>query len=239
MANSNNSIEYIETTSGLVKVYYPALDALPVSDATLREKGMFADAKAVGDRLKPVENVLTDKTSGKITTENVLDKLAQNNKDILNIKEVNNTQDKSIDDINQIISINGLGKEECITQVLRETCDDVSEINLKIGKQYRNTVTDWNKINNTGWYKNDDSTKVSNAPIKLSGYSTFGEHRSIQGDRDDVNLYQRVYLTNENSYRSFERFCLKSNLNFKWTDWVETTPMSSAITITEFSKLIQ
>lgn len=222
MANSNNSIEYIETTSGLVKVYYPALDALPVSDATLREKGMFADAKAVGDRLKPVE-----------------DKLAQNNKDILNIKEVNNTQDKSIDDINQIISINGLGKEECITQVLRETCDDVSEINLKIGKQYRNTVTDWNKINNTGWYKNDDSTKVSNAPIKLSGYSTFGEHRSIQGDRDDVNLYQRVYLTNENSYRSFERFCLKSNLNFKWTDWVETTPMSSAITITEFSKLIQ
>jgi hypothetical protein len=222
MANSNNSIEYIETTSGLVKVYYPALDALPVSDATLREKGMFADAKAVGDRLKPVE-----------------DKLAQNNKDILNIKEVNNTQDKSIDDINQIISINGLGKEECITQVLRETCDDVSEINLKIGKQYRNTVTDWNKINNTGWYKNDDSTKVSNAPVKLSGYSTFGEHRSIQGDRDDVNLYQRVYLTNENSYRSFERFCLKSNLNFKWTDWVETTPMSSAITITEFSKLIQ
>ena len=222
MANSNNSIEYIETTSGLVKVYYPALDALPVSDATLREKGMFADAKAVGDRLKPVE-----------------DKLAQNNKDILNIKEVNNTQDKSIDDINQIISINGLGKEECITQVLRETCDDVSEINLKIGKQYRNTVTDWNKINNTGWYKNDDSTKVSNAPIKLSGYSTFGEHRSIQGDRDDVNLYQRVYLTNENSYRSFERFCLKSNLNYKWTDWVETTPMSSAITITEFSKLIQ
>ena len=222
MANSNNSIEYIETTSGLVKVYYPALDALPVSDATLREKGMFADAKAVGDRLKPVE-----------------DKLAQNNKDILNIKEVNNTQDKSIDDINQIININGLGKEECITQVLRETCDDVSEINLKIGKQYRNTVTDWNKINNTGWYKNDDSTKVSNAPIKLSGYSTFGEHRSIQGDRDDVNLYQRVYLTNENSYRSFERFCLKSNLNFKWTDWVETTPMSSAITITEFSKLIQ
>lgn len=222
MANSNNSIEYIETTSGLVKVYYPALDALPVSDATLREKGMFADAKAVGDRLKPVE-----------------DKLAQNNKDILNIKEVNNTQDKSIDDINQIISINGLGKEECITQVLRETCDDVSEINLKIGKQYRNTVTDWNKINNTGWYKNDDSTKVSNAPIKLSGYSTFGEHRSIQGDRDDVNLYQRVYLTNENSYRSFERFCLKSNLNYQWTDWVETTPMSSAITITEFSKLIQ
>lgn len=222
MANSNNSIEYIETTSGLVKVYYPTLDALPVSDATLREKGMFADAKAVGDRLKPVE-----------------DKLAQNNKDILNIKEVNNTQDKSIDDINQIISINGLGKEECITQVLRETCDDVSEINLKIGKQYRNTVTDWNKINNTGWYKNDDSTKVSNAPIKLSGYSTFGEHRSIQGDRDDVNLYQRVYLTNENSYRSFERFCLKSNLNYKWTDWVETTPMSSAITITEFSKLIQ
>lgn len=222
MANSNNSIEYIETTSGLVKVYYPALDALPVSDATLREKGMFADAKAVGDRLKPVE-----------------DKLAQNNKDILNIKEVNNTQDKSIDDINQIININGLGKEECITQVLHETCDDVSEINLKIGKQYRNTVTDWNKINNTGWYKNDDSTKVSNAPIKLSGYSTFGEHRSIQGDRDDVNLYQRVYLTNENSYRSFERFCLKSNLNFKWTDWVETTPMSSAITITEFSKLIQ
>lgn len=222
MANSNNSIEYIETTSGLVKVYYPALDALPVSDATLREKGMFADAKAVGDRLKPVE-----------------DKLAQNNKDILDIKEINKTQDKSIDDINQIISINGLGKEECITQVLRETCDDVSEINLKIGKQYRNTVTDWNKINNTGWYKNDDSTKVSNAPIKLSGYSTFGEHRSIQGDRDDVNLYQRVYLTNENSYRSFERFCLKSNLNFKWTDWVETTPMSSAITITEFSKLIQ
>lgn len=222
MANSNNSIEYIETTSGLVKVYYPALDALPVSDATLREKGMFADAKAVGDRLKPVE-----------------DKLAQNNKDILNIKEINKTQDKSIDDINQIISINGLGKEECITQVLRETCDDVSEINLKIGKQYRNTVTDWNKINNTGWYKNDDSTKVSNAPIKLSGYSTFGEHRSIQGDRDDVNLYQRVYLTNENSYRSFERFCLKSNLNYKWTDWVETTPMSSAITITEFSKLIQ
>lgn len=222
MANSNNSIEYIETTSGLVKVYYPALDALPVSDATLREKGMFADAKAVGDRLKPVE-----------------DKLAQNNKDILNIKEVNNTQDKSIDDINQIISINGLGKEECITQVLRETCDDISEINLKIGKQYRNTVTDWNKINNTGWYKNDDSTKVSNAPIKLSGYSTFGEHKSIQGDRDDVNLYQRVYLTNENSYRSFERFCLKSNLNYKWTDWVETTPMSSAITITEFSKLIQ
>ena len=222
MANSNNSIEYIETTSGLVKVYYPALDALPVSDATLREKGMFADAKAVGDRLKPVE-----------------DKLAQNNKDILNIKEVNNTQDKSIDDINQIISINGLGKEECITQVLRETCDDVSEINLKIGKQYRNTVTDWNKINNTGWYKNDDSTKVSNAPIKLSGYSTFGEHKSIQGDSDDVNLYQRVYLTNENSYRSFERFCLKSNLNYKWTDWVETTPMSSAITITEFSKLIQ
>ena len=70
MANSNNSIEYIETTSGLVKVYYPALDALPVSDATLREKGMFADAKAVGDRLKPVE-----------------DKLAQNNKDILNIKK--------------------------------------------------------------------------------------------------------------------------------------------------------
>lgn len=222
MANSNNSIEYIETTSGLVKVYYPALDAIPVSDATLREKGMFADAKAVGDRLKPVE-----------------DKLAQNNKDILNIKEVNNTQDKSIDNINQIISINGLGKEECITQVLRETCDDVSEINLKIGKQYRNTVTDWNKINNTGWYKNDDSTKVSNAPIKLSGYSTFGEHKSIQGDRDDVNLYQRVYLTNENSYRSFERFCLKSNLNYKWTDWVETTPMSSAITITEFSKLIQ
>lgn len=222
MANSNNSIEYIETTSGLVKVYYPALDALPVSDATLREKGMFADAKAVGDRLKPVE-----------------DKLAQNNKDILDIKEINKTQNKSIDDINQIISINGLGKEECITQVLRETCDDVSEINLKIGKQYRNTVTDWNKINNTGWYKNDDSTKVSNAPIKLSGYSTFGEHRSIQGDRDDVNLYQRVYLTNENSYRSFERFCLKSNLNFKWTDWVETTPMSSAITITEFSKLIQ
>lgn len=222
MANSNNSIEYIETTSGLVKVYYPALDALPVSDATLREKGMFADAKAVGDRLKPVE-----------------DKLAQNNKDILDIKEINKTQDKSIDDINQIISINGLGKEECITQVLRETCDDVSEINLKIGKQYRNTVTDWNKINNTGWYKNDDSTKVSNAPIKLSGYSTFGEHRSIQGDRDDVNLYQRVYLTNENSYRSFERFCLKSNLNYKWTDWVETTPMSSAITITEFSKLIQ
>ena len=222
MANSNNSIEYIETTSGLVKVYYPALDALPVSDATLREKGMFADAKAVGDRLKPVE-----------------DKLAQNNKDILDIKEINKTQDKSIDDINQIISINGLGKEECITQVLRETCDDVSEINLKIGKQYRNTVTDWNKINNIGWYKNDDSTKVSNAPIKLSGYSTFGEHRSIQGDRDDVNLYQRVYLTNENSYRSFERFCLKSNLNYKWTDWVETTPMSSAITITEFSKLIQ
>lgn len=222
MANSNNSIEYIETTSGLVKVYYPALDALPVSDATLREKGMFADAKAVGDRLKPVE-----------------DKLAQDNKDILDIKEINKTQDKSIDDINQIISINGLGKEECITQVLRETCDDVSEINLKIGKQYRNTVTDWNKINNTGWYKNDDSTKVSNAPIKLSGYSTFGEHRSIQGDRDDINLYQRVYLTNENSYRSFERFCLKSNLNFKWTDWVETTPMSSAITITEFSKLIQ
>ena len=221
MANSNNSIEYIETTSGLVKVYYPALDALPVSDTTLREKGMFADAKAVGDRLKPVE-----------------DKLAQNNKDILDIKEINKTQDKSIDDINQIISINGLGKEECITQVLRETCDDVSEINLKIGKQYRNTVTDWNKINKTGWYKNDDSTKVSNAPIKLSGYSTFGEHRSIQGDRDDVNLYQRVYLTNENSYRSFERFCLKSNLNYKWTDWVETTPMSSAITITEFSKLI-
>ena len=60
MANNNNSVEYIETTSGLVRVYYPTLDQIPVSDKTLKEDGKFADAAVVGQHFDETKKNITE-----------------------------------------------------------------------------------------------------------------------------------------------------------------------------------
>lgn len=195
MANSNNSVEYIETTSGLVKVYYPGLDALPVSDATLREKGMFADAKVVGDRLKPLEDALKDKSTQKITTSNVVDRVVN-----LEVKtaDTENGHGKRITDIEKIINDNKLTSNTRIAE-------RVTDLEKVVGKD-ATEVTDWNTATETGWYYNNDASKVKNGPLdNASGYYVYGEviagkHQIIYMKKTWIRIFIRCIVGGNDSW---------------------------------------
>lgn len=222
MANSNNSIEYVQTTSGLTKIYYPTLDQVPSSDKTLSEDGKFADAAVVGQRLGKIEQALKDKSTGEITSNNVVDKItAIENK----ISDVNG-HGKSISDLQNILANNGVKSNTNISKDISDIKTDVENLQNAVGQSAMD-LTNWNTAVETGWYYNADSTKVSNAPMTKSGCPTFGEVIK--------NRYQVAYYVTSDIFERYERYYTGSG----WKTWIDTTPMTVPISENDFKTMIQ
>lgn len=221
MANSNNSIEYIQTTSGLTKIYYPTLDQVPSSDTTLTESGKFADAAAVGQRIGKIEETLKDKKTGEITTNNVVDKITSIENKISDV----NGHGKSISDLQNILAANGINSNTHVSTDISGMKSDISALENAVGQSAMN-LTNWNTATETGWYYNADSTKVGNAPMSKSGCLTFGE---VIKQR-----YQVAYLVSSDELYRCERYYYGSG----WKAWIETTPMTKAISEDEFKTMI-
>ncbi len=221
MANSNNSIEYIETTSGLIKVYYPTLDQVPVSDTTLSEPGKFADAAAVGQRLGKLEESLKDENTGQVTTGNVIKRVTSIENKISDV----NGQGKQISNIQNILANNGITNDTNNTKDITNMKSDIDVLQKAVGKSAMN-LTNWNTATASGWYYNSDSTKVSNAPATKSGCVTYGE--TVSEKR------QIAYIVSSDYFAKYERYYVGSG----WKSWIDVTPMTAAITKTEFSNLI-
>lgn len=212
-----NIIQRVKTTSGNALIDYRELENKPVSDASLTISGGFADAKAVGNRLSPLEEVLTDQTTKQITTTNIVKRV--NNLETVT-SATGNGQGKQLADLKNIIDKNNFSASSNITNRL-------SSVEKTVG-QTASTVTDWSLATNTGWYENSNASAVKNGPLSdASGYSTYGEVVSQK--------IKTVYLKNSSGLvRRFESYCIGSG----WTSWVETTPMTSELTKSDFQKMI-
>ena len=95
-----NIIQRVKTTSGNALIDYRELENKPVSDASLTISGGFADAKTVGNRLSPLEEVLTDQTTNQITTTNIVKRV--NNLETVT-SATGNGQGKQLADLKNII----------------------------------------------------------------------------------------------------------------------------------------
>lgn len=110
-----NIIQRVKTTSGNALIDYRELENKPVSDASLTISGGFADAKTVGNRLSPLEEVLTDQTTKQITTTNIVKRV--NNLETVT-SATGNGQGKQLADLKNIIDKNNFSVSSNISNRL-------------------------------------------------------------------------------------------------------------------------
>ena len=247
---NTTAIQRIKTTSGNTPIDYETLANLPVPDKSLeggmnKEYGFFADAKATGDRLSSLEDILRD--GNDLTQKNLIQEINIIN----NIISDSNGHGKRISDNEVNISQNKKdisSNAKKIAQIEEAISDDTG-----LGKRINDLtyayygfikiVTDWNDAKDSGTYYADEGV-ILNSPIisadksdtssQQNNYVQYGYVQSYVLNGEYIYVHQTVHIVRKQgveqgtAYTKAERyFSYDSNA---WSDWADATPLYESIT---------
>lgn len=254
----NSLINKPETTKTLV------LDKVKAGDFA-DAKAVATELQSI---TKKIENIQSSSSSGSQNVSTISTILSNNGitsstNVMQNIKDINNKVSSlsgsgstvSNADLKAILDANKLSKSTNITQSVSNLQSNVSSVENRISKLESSSgsttpntseivthITNWNTATENGWYYSDNSSLSNdNSPGRLSEGLMYylGNVRLFKVD-STTYVRQIVYAFIGGLYsvqKSYERNARLGN-STTWGEWYETTPMSKAITTTEFQSLL-